>query len=339
MIILTTIFITIIATLSSVVIISIIINKRNRKDTIFVNGLIISTCFLIIFKFTQQIEYLTFYFLIYILLTNLFFKELKIHTKFYIRNLFFLIPVFVLIEIISYFLLPEKYQFLFFIIFLVLFLIVELFYRLEHAIENVTKTTVNILLISFGIILNFNLFVNYEKLYSNIFIYLICYNTLFACYEAFFHLIELKNINSPQLNYENNTKLKPEDQTSIPLVKYEKSSIDEELAEKILNTIQNLDTKFYLNPILKQDDMAKEINISRHHLSQVLNSKLNCNFHQFINSKRLEYAKDLLINTEADIETLAMQSGFNSKVTFYRAFKNIFGISPGDYRKKNKHIK
>lgn len=88
----------------------------------------------------------------------------------------------------------------------------------------------------------------------------------------------------------------------------------------------------YLAPDLKLADLADRIGTNTSILSKVINAHYGLNFNDFINSKRCEVFMLRLQNGEHKQHTLlslALDSGFNSKSTFNRAFKKQMGISPG----------
>ena len=92
--------------------------------------------------------------------------------------------------------------------------------------------------------------------------------------------------------------------------------------------------ELYLNPNLTLDETAKALNISKHLLSQYLNEKLGQSFTHFINGYRIEKAKELLKSqTHYTIEGIGYNCGFNSKSTFFTAFKKITGKTPSEYQK------
>ncbi len=97
--------------------------------------------------------------------------------------------------------------------------------------------------------------------------------------------------------------------------------------------------KPYLNGELKASELAKDINLTRHRLSQILNKALGKNFYDFINEYRAEEFKNRLQSAENDHLTLlgiALDSGFNSKTTFNTIFKKITGLTPSAYKKSIK---
>lgn len=94
--------------------------------------------------------------------------------------------------------------------------------------------------------------------------------------------------------------------------------------------------KLFLNEDVTLKDIASMLDLTHHQLSQLLNERLNMNFNTFVNSYRVEYAKELLLDKkEWTVLNIAYEAGFNSKSTFYDAFTKITGITPMQFRKNN----
>lgn len=92
--------------------------------------------------------------------------------------------------------------------------------------------------------------------------------------------------------------------------------------------------KLYLDPLLNLPSLSEKVSIGTHELSFVLNQGLGKNFYQYINELRVEEAKRLLTTPEflnKDIASVAIYDGFNSKTTFYTAFKKVTGMTPKAY--------
>lgn len=120
--------------------------------------------------------------------------------------------------------------------------------------------------------------------------------------------------------------------------KYENSNLQEEKKDKFLQKVlDHIDKeKPFLSQELTLKDLAEQTKIPPHHLSQVINEKASCNFLDFINSYRVEEAKKLLSNDTSKqftILSIAYDAGFNSKSTFYSAFKKHAGTTPSGFRK------
>lgn len=94
--------------------------------------------------------------------------------------------------------------------------------------------------------------------------------------------------------------------------------------------------KPYLDPKLSLRDLAKQIEIHPNHLSWLLNNGIRKNFNEFVNSYRIEAFKLMAMDAESvnlTIETLAYESGFNSKTVFNTCFKKVTGLTPKQFLK------
>ena len=103
---------------------------------------------------------------------------------------------------------------------------------------------------------------------------------------------------------------------------------------------QMLTNLFYLNSELNLRSLADNLNIHPNVLSKVINDGLDKNFSDFINEYRVNAIIDKLHSGNYDHITLlgiSFECGFNSKTTFNRAFKNIKGITPLNYKKSIKN--
>ena len=91
--------------------------------------------------------------------------------------------------------------------------------------------------------------------------------------------------------------------------------------------------QLHLNPMLTLRQLSDATSTSEHHLSEILNRHLGTNFYDFVNSWRIEEAKLLLLrDVERSILDIAMNVGFNSKSTFYAAFRKLTNQSPAAFR-------
>ncbi|MFD2563887.1 tetratricopeptide repeat protein [Aquimarina rubra] len=122
--------------------------------------------------------------------------------------------------------------------------------------------------------------------------------------------------------------------------KYQNSSLSyqdrDEYAERILKYME--DEKPYLNEDLKQSDFAEALDMSVPQVSEVLNACFRKNFNNFLNLYRINEVKKLMKNPsyeEYKIVAIGYEAGFKSKTSFNRAFKNLVGVTPSEYRKKS----
>lgn len=121
--------------------------------------------------------------------------------------------------------------------------------------------------------------------------------------------------------------------------KYQKSSLSKSQMKRILEKLTNemAINQPYLNPKLTLKILASTINVSPHHLSQVLNEELQQTYYEWIATYRVNAAKKILAAKEYNhykLEEIGKLAGFNSRSVFYKAFKKIEGCSPSEFKEK-----
>jgi AraC-like DNA-binding protein len=124
--------------------------------------------------------------------------------------------------------------------------------------------------------------------------------------------------------------------------RYQKSAMSEDAMGIYENRLMEFmeKSRIYLDAELSLERLAKEINIPKHHLTQLLNDRLKKNFYHFINEYRIQEATRRLdqLNghaSETSLLSLAYDCGFNSKSTFNNYFKRITGHTPSSYKKNH----
>ena len=93
--------------------------------------------------------------------------------------------------------------------------------------------------------------------------------------------------------------------------------------------------KPYLDSDLRLSSVARKLSVSKTNLSQVIHQHTGLHFNTFINNFRVAEALRLLSLPEYKsykIESVAMNSGFGSRTSFYDAFSQVTGTRPSDYR-------
>jgi len=109
--------------------------------------------------------------------------------------------------------------------------------------------------------------------------------------------------------------------------------IDTELKLKELDKLVILDKQFQ-NEDLSLTTLSELIELTPHQLSELINSHHGFGFPRYIREQRVHEAKRLLReDTKTSILAISMETGFKSQSNFYTAFKEIVGMSPGQYRK------
>jgi AraC-like DNA-binding protein len=124
---------------------------------------------------------------------------------------------------------------------------------------------------------------------------------------------------------------------TISTPKYKTSGLKPELASDIKKRLIDLmeEKQFYKDRKLSIFETAKELNVPKQYISEVLNVHLNISFQDFINQYRVEAFIDCLKQERYDNYTLiaiANEVGFNSKTTFNTTFKRIKGVTPLEFK-------
>lgn len=115
---------------------------------------------------------------------------------------------------------------------------------------------------------------------------------------------------------------------------------NDRLQEKHLKEFQKIRADIiengkYLDPDLTLEKLAQQQRVSSGHLSRIINLYGNSSFNDFINELRVEQAKAMLSDAEYDpytIVSIGLECGFNSKSTFYAAFKKFTSFTPSQYK-------
>jgi AraC-like DNA-binding protein len=121
--------------------------------------------------------------------------------------------------------------------------------------------------------------------------------------------------------------------------KYERSALTPERSDAFLKRLIDVmeSEKPYTDGELTLPRLAARLSVSTHHLSQVINERLERSFNDFVNSYRVEEAKRRLADPSAghySLIAIAEDVGFNSKSSFNAAFKKQTGMTPSEFRKQ-----
>ncbi len=89
------------------------------------------------------------------------------------------------------------------------------------------------------------------------------------------------------------------------------------------------------------EEVASKFNYSVSYLSKIISSCMNMTFKEILYKIKIENALKLLSSTDESIEKISEKIGYINTASFYRAFKNTMGMTPGEYRencKKTQYI-
>jgi len=119
---------------------------------------------------------------------------------------------------------------------------------------------------------------------------------------------------------------------------YTKSTLDKIECDTVLAQLNALMTveRIYIDPDLSLPKLAQRLNLSTHQLSELLNSRLGKSFSRYLRELRVAAAKTMLRDeASASVLSVGLNAGFTSQSNFYEAFREIEGMTPGQFRKLN----
>ena len=105
--------------------------------------------------------------------------------------------------------------------------------------------------------------------------------------------------------------------------------------QKIDEINQLLQTpEFIYDQKIKLEQFAQRVAVNSTYLNRYFNQEYGCSFLQYLTSLRIEQAEMLLRDSNAEIEDICYNTGFNSPSAFHKAFKNRYGCSPSEWRRR-----
>lgn len=107
------------------------------------------------------------------------------------------------------------------------------------------------------------------------------------------------------------------------------NSQDKQRIGQIQNYIQaNYQSEVSLN------DLASKLYLSNAYLSKYVKKHLGLTFMEYLNNVRLFHAVDELLYTKKNMTHIALDNGFPTSAAFTKAFRDVYGESPSEYRKQ-----
>ncbi|MNK82709.1 DNA-binding transcriptional regulator AraC [compost metagenome] len=142
-----------------------------------------------------------------------------------------------------------------------------------------------------------------------------------------------KALNNPGLFRNIDSKLKLVSDLILEERKFEPETLNDNILKLKKYMI---DEKPFLNPALTIQDISNEMNVPVRELSVLINHQLGQHFYDFVNTYRIENAKEILKDSsksKVTILEILYEVGFNSKSSFNSAFRKHTGNTPTEYRK------
>lgn len=123
--------------------------------------------------------------------------------------------------------------------------------------------------------------------------------------------------------------------------KYQKQNLSEAERKAYITKIEKYlaEEKPFLDDKVTLAALARDLAIPAHHFSMVINIERNTNFYHFINGYRVAEAKALLTRADMHDETvldIGLMAGFQSKAGFNKVFKEITGLTPTEFRERQR---
>ncbi|WP_259016062.1 helix-turn-helix domain-containing protein [Emticicia fluvialis] len=180
--------------------------------------------------------------------------------------------------------------------------------------------------------------------FGNKFWYYICFSILFyyisiSGYSNYFQSVI--GLNHSNLFYEGQDDTQQQNATEGPDTKAQLNAVDIKEFELLKTEIERamIIDHLFKNPELTLTDLANHLGMQSKRVSQIINQGFGLNFNDFVNHYRTQEVIRILQSDKPSLITLlgiALDSGFNSKSTFNRAFKKYTSLTPKAYLEKIK---
>jgi AraC-like DNA-binding protein len=109
--------------------------------------------------------------------------------------------------------------------------------------------------------------------------------------------------------------------------------IDCDAALQKLDALMRVD-RIFTDEALSLPKLAERLGLTTHQLSELINSRLGKGFARYLREQRIGAAKAMLCDEPtASVLSVGLNAGFSSQSSFYEAFREIEGMTPGQYRK------
>jgi AraC-like DNA-binding protein/CheY-like chemotaxis protein len=103
------------------------------------------------------------------------------------------------------------------------------------------------------------------------------------------------------------------------------------MSREIARAMSHIDGNFKKEMSL--ESVAAYISISASYFSRMFKKEVGVNFLQYLTKKRLEYAKQMIAQTDRSMLEIAIEAGFNEQNYFGKVFKRYTGQTPLEYKR------
>ncbi len=156
-----------------------------------------------------------------------------------------------------------------------------------------------------------------------------------GCFALYFAYTVLNFSVHPQVVHSINVEKDTPEDVSKDADTSKALSPDELIAYKAMfHTLEeSLKNGAYRDNELSLRSLASSCDLTYHQASTAINHFSGVNFYEWIRLYRIAESKESLAKTNLSVSTIYYDVGFNSKSSFYTAFKKIVGCTPTEYRK------
>ena len=88
----------------------------------------------------------------------------------------------------------------------------------------------------------------------------------------------------------------------------------------------------FADPEFSAGEVAETVHLSRNYFLKVFKEEMGTAFLDYVTGMRMEKAKQMLKETEETVYAVSRAVGYESQYHFSRKFKQLYGISPNEYR-------
>lgn len=103
------------------------------------------------------------------------------------------------------------------------------------------------------------------------------------------------------------------------------------LFESITRLVE--DERAYIDPRLNRTSLAALVNSNETYVRQSIQKNTGLTVNDYLKKLRLRHARELLANNQHTVEAVALDSGFGSRNTFHKVFREEYGLTPDEFRR------
>lgn len=115
----------------------------------------------------------------------------------------------------------------------------------------------------------------------------------------------------------------------IEIIENQKTALVQKIKDAITEIVSSEETI----PVKASIYIAEKLNHSYGYLSSLFSEVANTSIENFIIIQKIEYAKELIINSQQNLTEIAQKLNYSSVAHLSAQFKNITGITPSQFQK------